>query len=143
MESEKSALLDTCITLDKTLKRQPFNNEASRIFSLAKQGFFTAYISASSITDIFYTLRKSLKSKKLAMQEIEHILAVVRIAALDDADIRRAASLHWPDFEDAVQFTAAESAHADYLITRNAKDYKQAPGEKIITPGDFVALFTE
>jgi hypothetical protein len=68
---------------------------------------------------------------------------MAKVATIDDGDIRSAVSLHWPDFEDAVQFTAVESAKADYIITRNTKDCKLAPPEKIITPDDFVAIFIE
>ncbi len=30
------------------------------------------------------------------------------------------------DFEDAVQYYAAKSAHVDFIITRNIKDYKES-----------------
>jgi predicted nucleic acid-binding protein len=145
MESKTAVLLDTNVSLDETLdtpEREPFKKNADRIFSLVKKGYITAYISASTITDNFYLLHNTLHSKDKAMERLEHLLSMVQIATVDDADIRRAVSLHWPDFEDAVQFTAAESAQADYIITRNIKDYKLAPPEKIITPADFVALFT-
>jgi hypothetical protein len=113
MESKKSALIDTNISLDKALVRKDFFEDADRVFFLAEHGYFTAYISASSVTDIFYMLHHALHSKEEAMKRLEHLLSMATIAPVDDADIRRAVSLHWPDFEDAVQFTAAESAHAD------------------------------
>jgi predicted nucleic acid-binding protein len=143
MESKKSVLLDTNVSLDETLEREPFLKDADHIFALATEGCFTAYISGSSITDIFYTLRKKFQSKEAAMRKIEHLLTMVRIAPVDDAIIRRAVSLHWPDFEDAVQYTAAEALQADFLITRDKTGYLLAPVEKIITPADFIRFFTE
>lgn len=34
--------------------------------------------------------------------------------------------MKWKDFEDAVQSATAESIHADYIITRNLKDFTQS-----------------
>lgn len=50
----------------------------------------------------------------------------------------KAADLQWNDFEDAVQSATAERIHADNIITRNVKNYKQS---KIaaFTPAEFLA----
>ena len=40
-------------------------------------------------------------------------------------------------FEDAVQSATMESVHADYIITRNIKDFKNSP-VKALTPNDFL-----
>jgi hypothetical protein len=32
----------------------------------------------------------------------------------------------WSDFEDAVQCATAEQIHADYIITRNVRDFTQS-----------------
>ena len=31
--------------------------------------------------------------------------------------------MKWSDFEDAVQSATAEAIHADYIVTRNIKDF--------------------
>lgn len=33
--------------------------------------------------------------------------------------------MNWKDFEDAVQYVTAERIHADYIITRNVRDFSQ------------------
>ena len=35
-------------------------------------------------------------------------------------------NMKWKDFEDAVQSATAESVHADYIITRNLKDFTRS-----------------
>jgi predicted nucleic acid-binding protein len=35
-------------------------------------------------------------------------------------------SLHWKDFEDAVQYMTAGEEGVDYIITRNKTDYESA-----------------
>ncbi len=42
------------------------------------------------------------------------------------SDLTKAADLHWIDFEDALQSVTAERMHADYIITRNVKDFRES-----------------
>ena len=37
-----------------------------------------------------------------------------------------AVNMKWKDFEDAIQSATAEYVHADYIITRNIKDFTQS-----------------
>jgi hypothetical protein len=37
--------------------------------------------------------------------------------------LSKAAQLNWKDFEDAVQSVTAERIRADYIITRNIRDF--------------------
>ena len=57
------ALIDTCIIIDTLQARQPFCEESNRIFILAANQFFSAFISAKSVTDILnFPNKKSSKS---------------------------------------------------------------------------------
>lgn len=40
------------------------------------------------------------------------------------SDITSAAEMKWDDLEDAVQSAIADCIHADYIITRNARDFR-------------------
>jgi predicted nucleic acid-binding protein len=44
------------------------------------------------------------------------------------------------DFEDAVQYECAKSIGADYLVTRNIRDFTVSK-DKAITPKEFLKLF--
>ena len=54
------------------------------------------------------------------------------------ADLSHAAELRWDDFEDAIQSVTATRVHADYIITRNVRDFKRS---KVIvfTPSELIA----
>jgi PIN domain len=41
------------------------------------------------------------------------------------------------DFEDALQSVCAKQFEADFIVTRNVKDYKLSP-IKAVSPADFV-----
>lgn len=50
--------VDTNIIIDALASRKPFFNDAEKIFVLAANERIEAFISASSVTDIYYILRK-------------------------------------------------------------------------------------
>lgn len=51
--------------------------------------------------------------------------------------IRSALDSGWKDFEDCVQYQVAAQNHAEYIITRNVKDY-EGKEPYPITPEDFL-----
>lgn len=87
-------------------------------------------------------LNKEDKAKYMDAQRIEEVLHMLSLifefAELNDSDLFRAAALQWPDFEDAVQSVTAERIHADYIITRNVRDFSRS---KVIafTPDELLA----
>lgn len=42
------------------------------------------------------------------------------------SDLLHAAELNWDDFEDAVQSVTAERVRADYIITRDVRDFAKS-----------------
>jgi len=52
--------------------------------------------------------------------------------------LEKSVNMKWPDFEDAVQSATAEAIHADYIVTRNIKDFVKS---KVVafTPGELLA----
>ncbi len=52
--------------------------------------------------------------------------------------LMEAVNMKWRDFEDAVQSAAASRIHADYIITRNTKDFQDSP-IPAITPEEYFA----
>jgi hypothetical protein len=67
-------------------------------------------------------------------------LEVFEVATIDRDVLVRALALAWRDFEDAVQMAAASCAQADYLVTRNPRDF-QGDLVRLIRPDDLIALF--
>jgi predicted nucleic acid-binding protein len=64
---------------------------------------------------------------------------VVDVADITKADIKGAFSCGIRDFEDAVQAMCARRIEADYIVTRNIKDFENSPVRPIL-PGDLPAL---
>jgi len=133
-------LLDSNIAIDAVLKREPFYNSAEKVIGLS-QGGIGLFISASTITDIYYIVRKSTGNKKTAITLIKDLLENIDIAAVTGNEIRQAISLDWGDFEDAVQYAAGEAIAVDYIITRNKSDFVSAV-LPVVTPDELLALLT-
>jgi predicted nucleic-acid-binding protein len=131
-------LIDTNIALDVVLKRQPFLTSSAQVLGLSKLGI-SLFLSASTITDIYYIISRTLKSKKIAMSLLKNLLATIDIAAVTGNEIRQAISLDWGDFEDAVQYAAGESIAVDYIVTRNKNDFASA-SLPIVNPDELLAL---
>jgi hypothetical protein len=72
---DMTILVDTNVALDVLLNRQPWYTAAAVIFNLTKQGIITAYLSATTVTDIFYLAKKDL-GKSAARAAILRLLGV-------------------------------------------------------------------
>lgn len=78
------------------------------------------------------------RGKKTRPQQGLEVFAVVTV---DDPVIRKALSWGWPDFEDAVQMAAAATVGADYLVTRNPRDF-QSGIIPVVQPAAFLTLLS-
>ena len=82
-------------------------------------------ISALSIPNIIYIMRKELDAEK-TKDIIEKLQLIFTVADLKSDDIKKALSLNFNDFEDALQSACASRIKADYIVTRNIRDFKNS-----------------
>ena len=135
-------LIDTNILLDVLQERQPYFETSFEIWGLCEfDDSVTGYISAMSPANISYIMRKELTPER--MQEIFMTLVMTfNVTDLCFSDLEKAADMKWRDFEDAVQSATASRINADYIITRNAKDF-EGNGVRAVTPEEYFAeIFT-
>ncbi|MDR2534824.1 MAG: PIN domain-containing protein [Treponema sp.] len=131
-----NVLIDTNVALDVLLNRSQFYDNSAFIYVLSENGFLDSYISVSSITDIFYLTQKEY-SKQNAYTSIKKLIQVYHPVTITDTNIFQAFELGWDDFEDAVQYIAGRNISADYIITRNVKDFAGSSIEAL-TPEQFL-----
>ncbi len=116
-------MIDTNIVLDVLLKREPFYESSYKILELTEKDNISEYISATSLTDIYYIANRQLHNKTLVLELINNLLKIVHIAGVNEQEIISALKLGWKDFEDAVQYSSAKTINANYIVTRNTSDY--------------------
>ena len=131
------ALIDTNVILDFFLSRQPFYQDAKIIFQKIDDEKVEGYISASSVTDIFYLLQKE-QGRLYATNCILKLIRIIEVSGVDKNTIINALLLDWQDFEDAVQAQVAIENEIDVVITRNSKDYQSLKKCLILTPQSFI-----
>lgn len=116
-------LVDVNVFEDVFRQRAGWEASLAVVASVAG-GRVVGYVSALT-PPILYFFRRCTRSERGARQAVQGLLRGFRIAALDGAAIDAAYASELPDFEDALQFAAAESAQADAIVTRNKKHFRQ------------------
>lgn len=132
-------LIDTNVILDILIRREPFFEASYGALKQAAVNDVECLVSAAAVTDIFYLLRKELGDTGKARESLERLLQLVLIADVSALDIQTALSDSRPDFEDAVVHAVASRNRADYILTRNTKDF-EGTAVPAITPQDFLKL---
>lgn len=134
-------LLDSDVTLDYILEREPFFEQAKEIFERYVNGEFVILVSAVSLTNIFYIVRKQ-KGKDAAFLAIKNLLISIEICNVNKLILQNALSLNFTDYEDAVQHTCAVENNLDAIVTRNLDDYKNAT-MPVYAPAEYLKLFKQ
>ena len=116
------ALIDTNIILDVFCKRPDFYEDSAKVFKLCEVKRISGVISALSIPNIMYILRKELDAKK-TKEILDNLSLIFSIADLKADDLKKAADMGFKDYEDAVQSACAARIKANYIITRNIRDF--------------------
>ena len=129
-------LIDTNIILDIVLERQPFVEQATQLFKAAQQANVVLFVTATTITDLYYVTRKA-KGRAIALNFITDLLQFMDVAGVDKAVIMQALHSDITDFEDAIQESAAKSQAINVLVTRNETDFKSSALE-IHSPESFL-----
>lgn len=117
-------LLDTNIILDFFLERKPFFEDVCKLFDAIADEQVVGFVTASSITDIFYICRRQTQSLEEAKQILITTLSLLEICPVDYSILEIALKSGLADFEDAVQIACAEAQNLDAIITRNPKDFR-------------------
>ncbi|WP_036481231.1 PIN domain-containing protein [Myxosarcina sp. GI1] len=120
-------LIDTNIVLDFLLQRKPFLQDAELLFEVVSTGQIIGYVTATTLTDIFYIARKHSGSTEVARQAISEILTVMTICSVDRAVLESTFNSGFDDFEDAVQIFSAVAQNLDAIVTRDNKGFVSSP----------------
>ena len=85
-----------------------------------------------------YNMRKKLTPESIEILAVR-MSDIFEFVDLNRLDIIQASKMRWKDFEDALQSVAAERIKADYIITRNIKDFDNS-NVRALSPEDFLNL---
>lgn len=118
-------LIDTNVILDFLQEREPFVENAARLFESIDFGRIEGFVTATTITNIYYIVRKAAGAI-VAQDAVAQILADLSICAVDRNVLEQAVVLNFQDFEDAVQYACAVAYNVDAIVTRDASGFVNA-----------------
>lgn len=131
-------LVDTNILLDVFAKREPFYSDSVQIWTLAETNKIRGYVSAISYNNINYIMQR-LATPAKAKKAISLLRDSFETVSLDQKIINMAIDSKFKDFEDAIQYFSAVRINANYIITRNKKDFKGSD-IPLLTPEEFLNI---
>ena len=129
-------LLDTNVVLDVLLQRVPWVEHAQAIWQAHDQKQITAFVTATTITDIFYIARRGHSYEK-ANQAIDACLKAFEICSVNKQALILARAFPGNDFEDNLQIACATIAGLDGIVTRNPVDFSQS-AITVLSPEEIV-----
>lgn len=121
----KRVFLDTNIILDLLGDREPFYHSIAQIATLADQKKLQLVASPISFATVNYFLSK-FEGTLVAKDKLRKFKVLCEIAIIDDTIIEKGLNSDFVDFEDALQYFCAVDSKCDVILTRNAKDFKNA-----------------
>jgi predicted nucleic acid-binding protein len=128
---------DTNVLLDVLQKRKPFYPDSFEVINLALNGKVTGSISPISIADISYIARDTPRKDLIGFFQL--LRSRLEVSSVNATIIDAMLQANWQDLEDSIQYYAAQSWGAHYLLTRNASDFPQSPAMPVMTPTHFLS----
>lgn len=132
--------IDTNVFLDYIQQRPEGWKEAETIFFLAIHGDIELLVTDLTVANMRYITRKNT-----ALQQFYAVMKGLRpyyhIIPIGSTVVDKAYQIESKDFEDALQYYAAEQAEVDCVITRNLKDFDFDFTIETLEPRDFLSKY--
>ncbi len=134
--------IDSDVVIDFFTDREPHANPASELFDLNERGEVKLYLSAVSLNNIYYIVRRYLGHKK-TLEVIEDLVIMTEIIGTTRKEIVQALKNNFKDFKDSIQYSSALTIDGiEAIITRNIKDYKNSE-IAVMTPLNYLKMKEE
>ena len=132
-------IFDSNVVMDVLAERQPFVDASEEAMAKAALIGYPIAITANTVTDLFFLLRKHFTDAAKTREVLEKMVSAVQI--LDTTSEICLAAFKSPvaDFEDAVLVETAIRWSADFIVTRNTRDFGASP-IKAVTPDEMLVM---
>ena len=128
-------LVDTCVIIDALQSRATFAEAAQKLFIYSANKQFEGYITAKSVTDIYYLTHSDTETRKI----LSKLFTLFHLLDTTSLDCRKAISSEIGDYEDAIMVETAIRSEMDCIVTRNVKDYAKS-SVKVYEPSALIKL---
>ena len=131
--------IDSDVVIDFFTDRDPHVDPASELFDLSEKGEINLFLSALSIANIYYIVRRYLGHVK-TLDVIVSLLEMTQVVSTTESEILQALKNNFKDFEDSIQYsTALTVSGVEAIVTRNVRDYRNSE-IAVFTPQAYLNL---
>ena len=135
-------LVDANVILDVLQERQPHYPDSEFVLRLCASRKVKGVIAAHSLPTMFYVLKKYYDSHEIRQALID-VCNIFSISPINEQKIMTALyNESFTDFEDNLQEECAVENEADYIITRDQRDYKMSR-IPALHPAEFKILYEQ
>lgn len=120
-----NVFLDANVIIDFLAERENFFEDAAIIFSLGVNNKLKLHTASMSLATASYILSKN-NDTQIIKDKIKEFCKLCKINIVDGDCVKYATESEFDDFEDAMQYRCAQKIKADYIVTRNTKDFATA-----------------
>jgi predicted nucleic acid-binding protein len=133
------ALIDSDVLIDYFTRREPFFENAEKIINMGVAEQFSGVISTLCLANVFYMIRKTFDHEICREMLLRLCEGFALVAVTGEMTVTALRYTEFTDYEDCIQSLCAKFASADYIITRNMKDFKLSE-VKAISPNEFLEM---
>jgi predicted nucleic acid-binding protein len=129
--------IDSDVLIDLLAQRKHFA-EAAALMTIIGEKKAAAFTTPIVLANVDYLITK-YSSKAKSRKAIKSLRKRLSILPMDEAIVDAALESEFSDFEDAMQYYAAEKYGIDFIITRNKKDYTKG-NLKAVTAQEYMDM---
>lgn len=133
-----TVLVDVNVFIDVLTRRMNWAGSLQVLQTVRTMPQIVGWASALTVP-LLYFFRLRAFSEAQARIDAQTAMRGFHLVPLSEEILAKAAASALPDFEDNIQLASAESVGADYLITRNIKDFQPSP-LPVLAPEAWLAL---
>ncbi len=119
-------LIDTDVLIDVALDREPHVEYSGQLLDRLERRPGIAFVAWHTLSNFYYLVAPT-RGRDDTKRFLFELAQFVEVAPTTTDSLRHATQLTMPNFEDAMQVAAAMACGADMIITRNLRDYMNAP----------------
>ena len=130
--------LDANVLIDVVMNRAIFVENSSKVLQMGLDGDCELWVSDLTMVTVSFYAKKNRTLEQL-YEVMKELRSIIQVASTGAAAIDWALQQGFHDFEDAVQYNAALHCGAEYIITRNERDYPYSE-IPVISPLEFLKI---
>jgi predicted nucleic acid-binding protein len=133
-----SLFIDSDVLIDLLARRENCT-EAAALMTIIMGKKVAGFTTPIVLANVDYIITK-YSNKAKSRRAIKSLRKKLSILPMDEKIVDTALESEFSDFEDVMQYYAAEKHGIDFIITRNKKDYAKG-SLKVFTPQEYMDMY--